>query len=406
MTGPEDGRTVVAVGLDLGSTRIKGGYLDDGGRLHGIVAVDTPPASGEGPVREHDPEEVLCAANRLLDRLAAPLPPGVPLGLSCQRSTFTLWDPDTLVTALPLVSWQDRRADGWCTRNLSRQESFRRKSGLLLSPHYAAPKLATLFERDPELRRRTLRFGTLDTFCVARWTRGREHATDLSMAARTGLVDLADGAWSPELGEMFGVDASLLARILPSDGFDVPLENGLRLRAVVADQGAAACTVIEDDEVLVNLGTGGFALAEASSPEERREGCVTGPRAHRTGEPPRYCVEGSVPGVAAALDGGDDALRDILDRVRDVLDRIGFTESRKLYLAGGVSRKPDVARVLASLVGAPVRVLAEGERSLVGAARLAAGLPPIRRGDEWRLARPGPESVSWEGGAKEPLPPS
>jgi glycerol kinase len=58
-------------------------------------------------------------------------------------------------------------------------------------------------------------------------------------------------------------------------------------------------------------------------------------------------------------------------------------------LAGGLSRAPAVAAGLAALLQRPVAVLAGHEGALLGAARLAAGLPPAA-GIPTRQVEPGP----------------
>ncbi len=60
--------------------------------------------------------------------------------------------------------------------------------------------------------------GTVDSYLVARMTRGLHHVTDPSNASRTLLYDLHTGDWSPELLEMFGVPRHALPDIVSSYG--------------------------------------------------------------------------------------------------------------------------------------------------------------------------------------------
>jgi len=61
-----------------------------------------------------------------------------------------------------------------------------------------------------------LRFGTVDTFLVWRFTGGRSHATDATNAARTQLFDITRHVWSDILLDYFGIPASLLPEVKDS----------------------------------------------------------------------------------------------------------------------------------------------------------------------------------------------
>jgi glycerol kinase len=82
------------------------------------------------------------------------------------------------------------------------------------------------------------------------------------MAARTLLMDIRQQRWSPTLCELFGIPVSILPRITPSAGLNLPLKPGLSLQASLGDQSAALIASVGESrsEVLVNLGTGGFVV--------------------------------------------------------------------------------------------------------------------------------------------------
>jgi len=178
-----------ALALDLGTTRIKLGELRANGELRVIGTRDSPRVAGAGLVRESDAARWLNAVRELLAGAGGG---GMPLGLSSQRSSFLLWRRADGHPLTPLISWQDRRAQDWCDRHPHLEPVIARRAGLRLSPHYAGPKLASLLEQRPDWRGglaggETL-FGTLDTWVAWSLSARREHVTDLSMAARTGLA--------------------------------------------------------------------------------------------------------------------------------------------------------------------------------------------------------------------------
>ena len=179
-----------AVAIDLGSTRFKFGCIDDTGRLSRVSAVPAPRLGGSDLIREVDAATFLHRVESLWNHFDGDLF-GLPFGLVCQRSTFLVWDRRSGQSLTPVISWQDRRAADWCERHADADELVRRRTGLLLSPHYAGPKLAVLMRDDPELAARLgageALFGTLDAWLTWVWTDGAVHRTDLTLAARTAI---------------------------------------------------------------------------------------------------------------------------------------------------------------------------------------------------------------------------
>jgi glycerol kinase len=430
-----------AAGLDLGSTRIKTGWLDGHGGLVDVRSVPAPPLGGSGGIREGDAEAYAGAAGGVLEQLSRTLPPGARLGLASQRSTFVLWERESGRPRTALVSWQDTRAADWCARNADAADPVVRRTGLVLSAHYVGPKLAAMQESDPalarELRGGGLLFGTLDCYLVWRWTVGRVHATDPTMAARTALFDIDHNDWSDTLLERFGVPRSILPRIESTTGRREALTPGPVLAASVADQPSGALALLPDeDAALVNLGTGGFVLRLASRGDPRPPGFLVGPACAPAGGPVRYTVEGTINGAGNAVDrlgegptglsrddpspeafclpdaaglgsphwrpdvglelsdeaeGLDAAgrrrvvLEGLLFRIRELLEASGGSRPpRSLLLSGGLSREPFLPAGLAALLDRPIDLPEMPEGGLIGAARLAAGLdpfadPPLRR---------------------------
>lgn len=422
-----------AVAIDLGSTFIKAGRLTSPTSLEGIVAVPAPPLSGKHGIRQGDPLEYAAVAERLLRGVLEELPQDVPLGISSQRSTFLLWDAEAGRPATPLISWQDRRAADWCERHRGHERRVVELTGLMLSAHYAGPKLATLLASEPELRdgmrRGKLLFGNLESWLIWRATSGKTHRTDPSMAARTSMFDIERLDWSDELLQLFGVPRDGLPEVSATAGRATPLDGGAVLVASVADQASGALAVLDPaaSHALVTLGTGGFVLRPVAGTATRQRGYLTAPCLASERKVERTVLEGTINGAGATLDrfpgptrlpetdpspeayclpdvsglgsphwrpdlaltfssaantldpGGRRrvAVEGLLFRLREILDDL-YPEDPpgRVLVAGGVARDPQVARGLASLLGRPVEVLDERQASLLGAARLAAGLSP------------------------------
>ncbi|MFQ5511371.1 MAG: FGGY family carbohydrate kinase [Candidatus Krumholzibacteriia bacterium] len=421
--------TPLAVALDLGSTRIKTGVLGDAGNLVDIRSADAPPLAGTGLVRECDAREYIDTSRRLLERTLRGTAPDIPVGIASQRSSFLLWDAASGVPATPLISWQDRRAHEWCRAHARYNERLSRRTGLRLSPHYAAPKLASLLAADASLRRNVaaLRFGTLETYFLWCATRGRVHETDVTMAARTLLADPVTGRWDPEWLDVFNVPEGCLPRIMPTWGRGHELEDGGLVTATVTDQAAGVIALLATTRrgLLVNLGTGGFVTVPTGKKMKRVDGYLSGPLVRAPDGSTRYTTEGTINGIGTSLSQaprvvGELAACDPLpgvfcspdssgvgapywradvplvlsrspdsmspwDHRRVILEGIIFRIAGivgalcprrlpdDLLLSGGLAAEPFIARGLASCLRHPVRVTREKESTLLGAARLAAG---------------------------------
>jgi glycerol kinase len=263
-----------AIALDLGSTSIKAGLLDHDGRLRNIVSHPAPAIRVNGDRYESDALAYAEVADQVLNSCLAQAGGLPPLGLCSQRSSFLIWEKASGQPVTALISWQDHRGSSSCKALLGQEQRIRDLTGLRLTPYFFAPKLQIVLQENPawraELERGDLLVGTLDTFLIWRWSGGRCHVTDLSMAARTLLLDINQPQWSPVLCKLFDIPVHILPRIVPSAAMQLQLNNRLTLQASLGDQSAALYASAGDRcvDVLVNLGTGGFVvrnLAEAAA---------------------------------------------------------------------------------------------------------------------------------------------
>ncbi len=417
-----------ALGLDLGSTRLKAGLLAADGSIDRLVSGEVPALARDGDRCEGDATAYVDAALGLLDELAAGIEDGLPAGLSCQRSSFVLLEPGGRPMT-PMISWQDTRAADWCRRHAGFEAEFHRLTGLMLSAHYIGPKLAAMSETDSGLRQALgegrLRLRTLDALLIERL--GGTASTDPSMAARSGLFDIENLGWSTELCAAFGVHPDCLPEVRPSDALDAATPQGARFRTSLADQsaGLVGLTGADADTVLVNLGTGGFVLRPIDEPSARLPGYLTGILRADRAAPALYALEGAISGCGPAIDryreatavlepgdpapdlfaipdgaglgaphwrpdlgltfslaeteiGPDAARRALLEgllfRVRELFDGMSARERvRRVALAGGLSSDPFVPRGLAALLERPVERIDATEVTLRGAALAAGG---------------------------------
>jgi glycerol kinase len=422
---------ISAIALDLGSTSIKAGLLDQQGVLGHIVAQPAPPVYAEGGRYECDALAYAETADQVLNACLAHAGGFPPFGLCSQRSSFLIWEQSSGKPVTPLISWQDSRGAESCAV-LSAQESLiTGLTGLRLTPYFFATKLRVMLQHNSHWRERLqngeLLAGTLDTFLIWRWTDGKQHITDASMAARTLLMDIHQQQWSPVLCDLFDIPLGILPEIKPSNGLNIKLSNGLTLQASMADQSAAlVASVGEDHEIaLVNLGTGGFVIRYLADDSADMDGYLRTLVYQDSTLHVHIAIEGTLNSIAAALapypvadctveematsdifclaePSGIGApyfrkdlgmqfstsiehlsqqqiacllLEAIIFRVIRILEEFHRdTEIKKVYLSGGLSDLTSLQQGLAQCLSFDLYKLQQKDASLHGAAMLAAGM--------------------------------
>ncbi|MFZ5523857.1 MAG: FGGY family carbohydrate kinase [Pseudomonadota bacterium] len=308
MTSP----AISAIALDTGTTSIKASLLDQHGVLKHLVVRPAPKITVNGGRYESDALAYAAAADQALGESLAQADGCNTFGLCSQRSSFLIWEKTSGRPLTPLISWQDSRGAPSCDALRAHEKSIRSLTGLPLAPYYFAPKLRSLLLDNPgwpaRLDRGELLVGTLDTFLIWRWSRGKLHVTDVSMAARTLLMDIRLQQWSPALCDLFGIPEHILPQINSSAGMKLRLDSGLLLDASVGDQSAALYASVREDraEALVNLGTGCFVVrclsgktlaAEQFATHGYLLALVYQDRRHR----PHFAIEGTLNSIAPAL---------------------------------------------------------------------------------------------------------
>jgi glycerol kinase len=256
----------------------------------------------------------------------------IAVGITNQRETTVVWERATRRPIAPAIVWQCRRTAETCselkkdTRIVAR---VREKTGLVIDAYFSATKIAWLLDNVSDARARAqageLAFGTIDCFLVSELTGGLVHATDVTNASRTLLMNLSRTQWDPELLSIFGVPERVLPKIV---GTAEPvgttsgaafLPDGIPITGIAGDQQAAlfgqAC--FAEGDAKCTYGTGAFALMNIGErPLLSEHGLVT-TVAWQIGGKTIYALEGSAFIAGAAVQWLRDGLR-IIASAKDV----------------------------------------------------------------------------------------
>ncbi len=258
--------------------------------------------------------EALEAAGATVADLAA-------VGITNQRETTIAWDADTGEPLAPAIVWQDTRTAALVTE-LGGDEGpdrFRKKTGLPLATYFSGPKMRWMLDNVDGLRARAEHgaalFGTMDAFLL--WKLTGRHATDVTNASRTLLMDLATLDWDKELLDAIGVPRAALPEIVPSVGTigrAGGVLGGAAITGVLGDQQSAMFgqAALETGDAKNTYGTGCFLLVNTGTRAVQSEHGLLTTVAYQVGNgKPRYALEGSV----AIAGAGVQWLRDNLKMI-------------------------------------------------------------------------------------------
>ncbi|MGL5864726.1 MAG: glycerol kinase GlpK [Dermatophilaceae bacterium] len=242
------------------------------------------------------------------------------IGVTNQRETAIVWDRRTGRPWHNAIVWQDTRtaaiaaaldADG-------RGDVIRERAGLPPAAYFSAGKVQWLLENVDGLRDAAERgdalFGTPDTWVVWNLTGGPDggvHATDVTNASRTMLMDLRTLTWDDELLGCFGIPRAMLPRIHPSSDPEAygrtTGQRGIHpvpIAGVLGDQQAAMVGQVcfAPGEAKNTYGTGNFLLLNTGSDLVRSDNGLVTTVAYQLGDAaPVYALEGSIAVTGSAV---------------------------------------------------------------------------------------------------------
>jgi glycerol kinase len=226
------------------------------------------------------------------------------VGITNQRETVILWDRRTGTPVHNAIVWQDTRSQDIVDRLAADGgvDRFRGRTGLPLASYFSATKIAWALENVPEARRLAdeghLAFGTPDTWLLWNLTGGPEggvHATDVTNASRTLLMNLETLDWDESLLEAFGIPASILPEIRSSSEVYGRVESSSLLREVPV-------AGIMGDQQAATFGQAAFAAGDSKNTYGTGNFLVV-----NTGDRPVISKHGLLTTVAYRLGGGETA---------------------------------------------------------------------------------------------------
>jgi xylulokinase len=205
------------LGIDVGTTGCKAVVFDEGGRILASAYREYPLRFPRPGWIELDSERVMASCRDVVREAAGKSrkDPVRAFAVSSQGEAVTPVDAKGRALHGGIVTFDARTASlvPWWEKRVPRRRIFE-ISGMPLGSIYTASKLVWMKRERPEVFRRAAGFYCYEDLLFRRM--GLTPTIDHSLAARTMLLDVDRGAWSPELLRVAGIEEERLARPVPS----------------------------------------------------------------------------------------------------------------------------------------------------------------------------------------------
>lgn len=309
------------IAVDQSTTGTKALLIDHNGRILHKCYVEHRQILPKPGWVEHDPVELLKNVRTLINRILTECSlQGMNIqciAITNQRETVLAWDKESGKPVYNAVVWQCNRAAEQCEhiRELGLEASVKKKTGLPLSEYFSAAKLSWIFDNVPiaaEMREKgRILCGTIDSWLVWNLSKEKNHVTDYTNASRTQLFNINELKWDDELVAAFGLQMSMLPRVIPSnsiaghmeiDGCSVPIAG------IIGDShGALFAQSGMKNAMKVTYGTGSSIMLGTG---EKKLNCgkLASTLAYAFNDHVYYAIEGNINSTGATLKWAADKL--------------------------------------------------------------------------------------------------
>lgn len=200
---------------------------------------------------EQDPKELLVAIQQCINEacthlgyLGYQVSDIATLGITNQRETTVVWDKVTGEPLYNAIVWHDIRTNALVDGILAKlpdhnQNHYKEIAGLPISPYFSALKIRWLKDNNKDVRRacreRRCLAGTIDSWIIWNLTGGPNggvHATDVTNASRTLLMNIETLNWDHILLREFSIHPDMLPEIRSCSEVYGTVSNGGILQGI------------------------------------------------------------------------------------------------------------------------------------------------------------------------------
>ncbi len=260
---------------------------------------------------EHDPEEIWSTTKKVLKDVIkkANLIRGkiLTIGITNQRETTVLWDKKTGKPVYNAIVWQDRRQEIYCEklRKQNKETLIFNRTGLLIDSYFSGMKIKWILDNVPKAKKlmakKQLLFGTIDSFLIWRFTKGKVHATDATNASRTMIYNISLNKWDDKILGILKIKKHILPEVKNcADDFGSTHSSitgkPISISGVVGDQQSATIgqCCFEPGSLKSTYGTGAFVLLNTGNKIIYSKNRLLTTIAYRIKGKTTYAMEGSI----------------------------------------------------------------------------------------------------------------
>jgi len=173
------------------------------------------------------------------------------------------------------IMWQDKRTVELC-KQINDQTDIYPICGMKATHVYSAPKILWFYTRHRDIYDKTYKFVGVQDLMLREMI--GKFVIDRSFASRTALLDIRTLEWSEDLLELFHADkdklcelvdvSSCVGQVTKEFSRQTGLREGCPVYSVGGDQQCAALgmNISEKGQIMVNTGTGAYAVAVSDRP--------------------------------------------------------------------------------------------------------------------------------------------
>jgi glycerol kinase len=260
---------------------------------------------------EHNPEEIWSTTKKVLQdvikkakRINGKV---LTIGITNQRETTVLWDKKTGRPVYNAIVWQDRRQEVYCEklRKQNKETLIFNRTGLLIDSYFSGMKIKWILDNVPKakalMNKKQLLFGTIDSFLIWRFTKGKVHATDATNASRTMIYNISSNKWDDKILSLLKIKKHILPEVkdcADDYGSTHPSITGksISISGVVGDQQSATIgqCCFEPGSLKSTYGTGAFVLLNTGNKIIYSKNRLLTTIAYRIKGKTTYAMEGSI----------------------------------------------------------------------------------------------------------------
>jgi glycerol kinase len=175
----------------------------------------------------------------------------------------------------------------------------------VIDAYFSGSKIRWILDNVPGARAKAdageLAFGTVDSWLVWKFTRGKVHATDVTNASRTLLFNIRKGEWDVDLLTLFGIPKNMLPEVRQSSEVYGETEttifgSKIPIAGIAGDQHAALFgqMCIHNGMVKNTYGTGCFMLMNIGDRFIASKNNLLTTIAWKINDKVQYAFEGSI----------------------------------------------------------------------------------------------------------------